>query len=73
MDLSFSAGELQQSQASHGVEVRVVDWALDPALASWDAVWDYGALALLTDCLYASMPHSDYTYIGKHHCPQPIL
>ena len=55
------------------MEVRVVDWALDPALASWDAVWDYGALALLTDCLYASMPHSDYTYIGKHHCSQLIL
>ena len=45
--------------------IKVVDWALDPRLLSWEAIWDYGALALLTDCVYSNMADYEYTYIGQ--------
>ena len=56
---------MQQRHAELGVTVRVVDWALDPRLQSWEAIWDYGALALLTDCVYFNMADYEYTYIGQ--------
>lgn len=42
-----------------------MDWALDPELLSWEAIWDYGALALLTDCVYSNMADYEYAYIGQ--------
>ena len=56
---------MQQSYSEHGIAIKVIDWDLDPRLLSWDAVWDYGALALLTDCVYASMAEYEYAYIGE--------
>ena len=58
-------GELQQRHSEHGITIRVVDWALDPQLLSWEAIWDYGALALLTDCVYSNMADYEYAYIGQ--------
>ena len=56
---------MQQRHAELGVTVKVVDWALDPSLLSWEAIWDYGAPALLTDCVYSNMADYEYTYIGQ--------
>ena len=57
-------GELQQMHSELGITIRVVDWALDPRLKSWEAIWDYGALSLLTDCVYSNMADYEYAYIG---------
>ena len=57
-------GELQNRHASHNIQINVMEWKLAPELMSWEAIWDYGALALLTDCVYSNMPSSTYTYIG---------
>lgn len=57
-------GELQQMYSELGITIRVVDWALDPQLQSWEAIWDYGALSLLTDCVYSNMADYEYSYIG---------
>ena len=64
--VKYFLGELQQRQGDHGVIIQAVDWNLDPKLRSWEAIWDYGALALLTDCVYQSMNDFDYTYIGEY-------
>ena len=62
--IKYFLGELQQRDLEHGVSIEAVDYNLDKALMSWDSIWDYGALALLTDCVYQSMSEYDYTYIG---------
>ena len=43
------------------MEIDVVDWELPTALRSWDKLWDYGALASLTDCLYRGMAAHQHT------------
>jgi len=61
--VKYVLGELQNRHASHNIQINVMEWKLAPELMSWEAIWDYGALALLTDCVYSNMPSSTYTYI----------
>ena len=57
-------GELQTSSPHHKITITVTDWDLPAPLRSWEAVWDYGALALLNDCVYSAMLQHGYAYIG---------
>jgi len=61
--VKFVLGELQNRYSAHKIQINVMEWKLAPVLMSWDAIWDYGALALLTDCVYSNMPSSTFTYI----------
>ncbi len=30
----------------------LVEWGLEERMLNWDVLWDFGALTVLTDCLY---------------------
>lgn len=61
--IKYLLGELQGSSPHHGITITVVDWDLPTSLQDWEAVWDYGALALLSDCVYSAMEQYGYAYI----------
>ena len=57
------SGRIQSFSESTSVELNVVDWNLPHNLQDWDQLWDYGALAALTDCVYYNMANFGYVYI----------
>jgi len=61
--VKYLLGSLQEATHATGVEIDVVDWELPTALRSWDKLWDYGALASLTDCLYRGMAAHQHTIL----------